>query len=249
MNLELAKEKAETGVTLEDIERFNPDKIDCKEFWSNIESKDNTSICGAPGEKSIDYIKFLNKELMISSGFMNHLPRFFSEPINVVEIGAGYCPTKSILEQSIPENLYYYYPTDIVARCEGVKEIKDGVLPFADNSAHLVICSNVFQHLSHLQRTRYIDEAVRILAVGGRFFLGCSLSKIFASQEKQGLYCKELDRYCSLTGEQFIPMPTSEEIYDMCLRENRFNYIGCSSRWDNYCGFWFQRNGKVKVDE
>lgn len=138
MNLELYEEKVKTGVSLEDIEKNSPDKIDCKQFWKDIESKDTTSIFGG-APKSVEEGVFQNKQLMICSGFLNYLPRFFEKPINIVEIGAGYCPTKSILEKNIPENLYYYYPTDIVARTEEVREIKDGVLPFKDESTHLVV--------------------------------------------------------------------------------------------------------------
>lgn len=169
--------------TPERIEKLSPDKIDCRAFWRVCEELfGNDPICNtvvAPRGGSLPYpvethmdSNRTNLRFAKSFGVTAFLDEFADARLKTLEIGPGYGALKSYIETHTKHD---YIGVDVVARFPGVVEATaEGFMPegLVDQERGLcgyVVSSNVFQHLSAKQRTRYFKDAYTLLRKGGLF--------------------------------------------------------------------------------
>jgi len=170
-------------VTKEMIDRLSPDEVNCRDFWRvcddlfgvdpvcNIVKPPSVGNMPYQVETTIDANR-LNLRLAKSMGVTAFLDEFAHERVRTLEIGPGYGSLKHYIET---QTEHRYLAFDVVPRIPDVRETTDeGFLPdeFVDefrNEYSYVVSTNVFQHLSAKQRTRYFHQIHTLLHDGGVF--------------------------------------------------------------------------------
>jgi SAM-dependent methyltransferase len=190
-------------LTQEQIDKYSPDNIDCKDFWTNCLS-DDRSICGSGvPDQNPEFINQQNGLLLKGCGFYSVFPVYFKSypPAKIVDIGAGFECARQLLNGT-----YIYYPCDITKRTPYTIEIDGKTLPFENESINYVMSSNVFQHLSIKQRQNYVEESHRILKSGGILFVATNIYDLWMRfdnylcvDENNRPYAKVLDQYTPIT--------------------------------------------------
>lgn len=161
------------GVTDEDVERLNPDKIDNVKLWQLAEKFDHISMCGGgvvDDNSKKEHINFFNKRLIVQSGITDYLALDNRPNKKILEIGPGYGSLYEMISSAPTETELEYTGIDVIPRfdkviqCDGTGKFPKEVLnkPF-----EYIITSNVFQHLSINQINSYINQSYDVLLDGG----------------------------------------------------------------------------------
>lgn len=160
-------------LSLEDIDKFNPDKIDSKYFWKYaVEKFPQFSISTYPECRSDEDVNRANFNASIWTGFYHKLKSKIESKNNckILEIGPGYGSlfyplTKkysNIIYYAIDLNKLFYY--DGLFECDGKSIPKE-----VGSDFDLIFAFNVFNHLSKKQRTSYYKSIYKNLKEGGKF--------------------------------------------------------------------------------
>ena len=168
-------------VTKEMIDRLSPDEVNCREFWRVCDELFGIDpVCNVVKPPEIGNMPYtvetrmdanrLNLRLAKAMGITSFLDEFAHERVRTLEIGPGYGSLKHYIE--VHTN-HRYLGFDVVPRLADVRETTDeGFLPdefvteFRGEYSY-VVSTNVFQHLSAKQRTRYFHQVHSLLHDGG----------------------------------------------------------------------------------
>ncbi len=170
--------------TAEDIELLSPDHVDNGAFWRVAEDlfqTDPVSNCtvgrDVPEKRSIAEANRINMTIYhnngITSAFESMLIHYgpTSRP-KVLEIGPGYGGFRDWLRYRWPGA--DYHAADCYPKIpEAVQTTPEGLLSVIPKAEpyHIVLASNVFQHLSHAQRRTYYADIASCLTDRGLFMV------------------------------------------------------------------------------
>jgi hypothetical protein len=185
----IAEARATTPLTPERIALLSPDHIDCRAFWRVCEELfGHDPVCNVAVSPQTGKLPFaiespmdanrMNLRFAKSLGVTAFLDEFAHERVNTLEIGPGFGSLKNYIETATH---HVYTGVDVFPRIPGVIEATaDGLLPpslvEADRGKFsYVVSSNVFQHLSAKQRTRYFHDVHTLLHKGGLFLFNLSV--------------------------------------------------------------------------
>jgi hypothetical protein len=205
------------------VERLSPDHIDSRAFWQvcdelfghdpvcNVVAAPRVGVLPHAVESTMDANR-LNLRLAKNFGITSFLDENAHERLRVFEIGAGYGSLKSYIET---QTAFIYTAVDAVPRLPGVLEttaegfIPDSALVDGRETYSYVVSSNVFQHLSARQRSRYYRDAHSLLHSGGLFMFNLQIDR---GKPNEYLRDKQGNAYCDHYG-QFTLVPRAD-IYD-----------------------------------
>jgi hypothetical protein len=242
----IAEERPKLVVTPELVDRLSPDAIDCRAFWKvcdelfGMDPVCNVALAPAVGEAyapadTMDANR-MNLRLAKSFGITAFLDEFSHERVKTLEIGPGFGSIKHYVET---HTSHRYYAVDVRPRIPGVMEATaQGFIPedFVERereSFAYVISSNVFQHLSARQRTRYLGDAKKLLHKGGLFIfnLFVDIGKGFLRDENGGAW---VDHYGQLTSAP-SPGDIQKQVHDT------FRLLYATQRYDGMVNFVCQK--------
>ena len=233
------------SLTKERIERLSPDAVDCRDFWRlcdelfgsdpvcNVAVAPEVGRLPYPIETTMDANR-MSLRLAKSLGVTAFLDENAHARVKTLEIGAGFGSLKNYIET---HTNHIYTGVDVIPRVPGVREAtRDGVLPpdlveRERASYSYVVSSNVFQHFSARQRTRYIDDAYALLHDGGLFIFN-----ITVDTGKTPAYVRDPngDAWADHYG-QYTPIPKAGPLYDQLTRSFRILYV--TQRYDGMFNF------------
>lgn len=251
---EYIKRIKENGVTANDVELLNPDKIDNAAFWKFIDEKFSYSICGDMNllrSKNNDYANYINYVLAITTGVDNYLRSNaiivehpdYNESKDVLEIGVGFGNLKNFVTR---HTSLRYHGIDIVGRVPGVIETDGRGIPASLKSKKFIniFSSNVFQHLSISQRRQYYKDVAECLVPGGLFSFGLqALNPNYAKldyNKVKGAYCKETGKFYICHYGQFTEQQTPLEIF-ADLEQVGLSPVSWSYRHDCYITLHYRK--------
>lgn len=149
-------------ITLSDVELLSPENIDNTAFWRiaeelfGIDGVCNTMHGTLPSD--IESGNRRNISLARHIGSLTFIDDWKNYSLPILEIGAGYGSFKNYVEATTH---YKYTGVDVYPKIPGVlSTYKNGLLPnyIRFQKFHIIYSSNVFQHLSSYQRTRYYQD-------------------------------------------------------------------------------------------
>ena len=170
-------------ITKEMIDRLSPDDVNCRDFWRVCDELFGVDpVCNVVKPPEVGNMPYavettmdanrLNLRLAKSMGITSFLDEFAHERVRTLEIGPGYGSLKHYIET---HTNHRYLAFDVVPRIPDVRETTEqGFLPddfvteFRGQYSY-VVSTNVFQHLSAKQRTRYFHQIHDLLHDGGVF--------------------------------------------------------------------------------
>jgi len=171
----LENNRARTVVKEEAVQRFSPNNIDNKQFWSDCrELFPLISICGGKS-KNIKDVNTLNLGMSETVGilpFLNNLIANSPEKLNVLEIGFGYGSLFFEIKNKCNYLGIDYVIPKSLKRYKNFFEINQSGIPqpFLNKDAFDVVYSvNVLQHCSQRDRFIYFKQAHEALKPGGHF--------------------------------------------------------------------------------
>jgi len=204
----------------EAIERFHPNNINNKDFWT--ECRKNfplLSVCGAPA-RTIKQVNYQTLNLSKNLGmieFLNSVIDNSTEKPTVLEIGCGY------------GNLFFeigkrcnYYGIDYVIdkslkKYKNFTEINKSGIPcslFNVNSFDIVYSVNVLQHCSQKDRFDYFQQSYDVLKIGGYLLF----TEFLMTKENQNDTCwgviDESERGYTQFFNQLTECDWDHELYD-----------------------------------
>ncbi len=235
--------------TPELVRRLSPDRIDCRAFWRacdelfGVDPVHNVMIAPEIGElpypiTTREDANRMNLRLAKSFAITSFLEETAHRRLKVLEIGPGFGSLKSYIETATE---HVYSAVDVCPRFEGVVQATAaGFLPdgFADSAAHsfsYVVSSNVFQHLSARQRSRWFRDAQRLLHREGLFIFNLLVdtAKISArARDRDG------NAWCDHYG-QFTEIPKLGQLHDELSGLFRIIYV--TQRYDGVMNFVCQK--------
>lgn len=169
------KQKAESGLSVEEIQKLSPDTIRSDEFWEwtakSAFEKDAVTF-GMTKDTPPETCNLVGFLISLETGCINYFMhrRAVLPHLNVLEIGPGYGFFKNICEESPTVS---YKGVDVYPRIPGIYKIADGdtLLPdeVRNEKYDIVFSSNVFQHLTPRQRDSYYQQVSQLLKPHGIF--------------------------------------------------------------------------------
>lgn len=235
--------------TPELVRKLSPDRIDCRAFWRacdelfGIDPVHNVMI--APEVGQLPYpittrmdANRMNLRLAKSFGITAFLEETAHRRLNVLEIGPGFGSLKDYIESTTE---HVYSAVDVCPRIDDVLEATaEGFLPleFVDAARQhysYVISTNVFQHLSARQRSRWYRDAKSLLHEEGLFIFNLLVdsSKISArARDRDG------NAWCDHYG-QFTEIPKLSPLHDELSSLFRIIYV--TQRYDGVMNFVCQK--------
>jgi hypothetical protein len=231
------------------LEKLSPDVVDCRDFWkvcqelfgsdpvSNIVIAPEVGSLPYPIETTMDANR-MNLRLARSLGITAFLEENAHRRLKTLEIGPGYGALRSFIET---HTAHIYTGVDVFPRIPGVMQTTaDGVLPasFVEEESgeySYVVSSNVFQHLSARQRTKYIEDANALLHVDGLFIFNLLVDTAKTprhSRDKQG------NAWADHYG-QYTPIPKGGVLYEQLARS--FDILYVTQRYDGLFNFVCQK--------
>ena len=226
------------------IEKLSPDSIDCRDFWRVCEEVFghdpvcNVAIAPTVGklphaiEAHMDANR-MNLRLAKSRGVTSFLEENASERVKTLEIGAGFGSLKHFIET---HTNHVYTGVDVFPRIPGIVEATaEGCIPEdlveAERGLYgYVVSSNVFQHLSARQRTRYYADAASLLHLGGLFIFN-----LYVDTGKRGTYLRDAkgNAWCDHYG-QYTLIPKSDIYAELATS---FDVLYVTQRYDGLFNF------------
>ena len=176
--------------TPERIAKLSPDDIDCSAFWKVCEDLFGIdpvfNVVATPEVGNLPYAvetqmdaNRMNLRFAKSLGITAFLDEFAHQRVKTLEIGPGYGSIKNYIETRTE---HIYTGIDVYPRIPGViPTTPQGLIPAEmlerERDAYSsVIASNVFQHLSAKQRSRYFQDAHQLLHKGGVFIFNLTVN-------------------------------------------------------------------------
>jgi len=173
--------------------RLHPDNIDNGKFWELLEKKFGVDpVC--PKVNTKEDANSRNHNLFANLGGYSAIitaERLSkNSKLNVLDVGAGYNFVYEDIFQYRPQ--WSYYGLDVHPKHDRVAKITDvynlqGDLP--DVKFDLIICSNVFQHLSEIVKISYCQQFFRLLGFNGILHL----NPIYEARHKIYLYGQQTE--------------------------------------------------------
>jgi hypothetical protein len=166
-------------------------------------------------------------------GVTSFLDENASERVKTFEIGAGFGSLKNYIET---HTTHVYTGVDVFPRIPGIVEataegcIPDDLVEAERGLYGYVVSSNVFQHLSAKQRTRYYADAAALLHMGGLFIFN-----LYVDTGKRGTYLRDAkgNAWCDHYG-QYTLIPKSD-VYDELSKS--FDVLYVTQRYDGLFNF------------
>lgn len=174
--------------------RLHPDRINNGKFWELLEKKFGCDpVC--PQAKNREEANLKNHNLFANLGGYSAIVsaeryRQRADQLNVLDVGAGYNFTYHHIFKDRPR--WNHYAIDVYPKDDRVIKITDeynlaGNLP--DIRFDLIICSNVFQHLSDAIRRSYCKQFYDMMNFNGVFHL----NPIYHKKTKIYLYGQQTE--------------------------------------------------------
>lgn len=207
-------------ITPEDIELLSPDNVDCNAFWQVADEIFGIdAVCatnyGKLETRNTDVGNRRNLGLARLMGALNFIDEWRFSPTNLLEIGVGYGALKSYIQMN---TAFGYCGFDVRPRIVGVYPTdKDGSLPAkyieqCKGTVQVVVSSNVFQHLSNKQRSRYFKDIYEVMNKDGVFVFNCLVHNIDpATVSAEHKFAVDGRRYLKHYG-QFTEIPYYPEL-------------------------------------
>ena len=234
--------------TFDLIQKLSPDHVDCRDFWkvcdelfgydpvSNVVCAPSVGNLPHAVDTAMDANR-MNLRLAKSLGVLAFLDENADERLKVLEIGAGYGSIKNYIET---RTSYLYTGVDAVPRVPGVTQttaegfISESLLGEGQGQYSYVVSSNVFQHLSAKQRTRYYKDVHTLLHAGGLFIFN-----LYIDRGKPGEFLRDKkgNAWCDHYG-QFTLVPKAD-IYDEL--NPLFDTLYVTQRYDGIFNFVCRR--------
>lgn len=235
------------SLTSDRIEKLSPDVVNCRDFWKVCEELFGTDpVCNVTVPPSVGRLPYaiethadanrMNLRLAKSLGITAFLDENAGVRLRTLEIGPGYGSLKNYIETNTN---HVYTGVDVYPRIPGViATTPDGLMPaelIEPGTYGYVVSSNVFQHLSARQRTRYIKDAHTILREGGLFIFN-----IIIDTGKIPAYVRDQDgnAWADHYG-QYTPIPKAESVYGELSRP--FGILYVTQRYDGLFNFVCQK--------
>ena len=231
------------------IDKLSPDRIDCRAFWRvcdglfGIDPVHNVML--APEIGQLPYAvetradaNRMNLRLAKSFGVTAFLEETAHRRLNVLEIGPGFGSLKNYVETATE---HVYTALDVCPRIEGVLEATaegfapDDFVAARGDTFSYVVSTNVFQHLSARQRSRWYADARRLLHDEGLFIFNLLVdtAKIAArARDRDG------NAWCDHYG-QFTQIPKLGPLHDELGALFRIIYV--TQRYDGVMNFVCQK--------
>jgi len=214
--IEYKKQKYANGITLDEVNKLSPDTVDSGSFWRYVEehSPFNRDAV-AYGYKDTDDIEKINRHnysLACSIGVLNYVFMYMECPtaLNILDIGAGYGMLKDFVHKYTKFN---YYGVDVWPKIDGIYKVKDCILPkeVIEQKFHMIIATNVFQHLSVRQRLRYYEQIHEMLYdISGSVF---SVSHVYVNEnDSNGFKCVDNNKKYACHYGQYTEIQTFKEV-------------------------------------
>jgi hypothetical protein len=231
------------------VGKLSPDRIDCRAFWRvcdnlfGIDPVHNVMVAPEIGqlpypiETRVDANR-MNLRLAKSFGITAFLDETAHRRLKVLEIGPGFGSLKSYIETATE---HVYSAVDVCPRFDGVVEATaEGFAPdtFMDTSIgsfSYVVSTNVFQHLSSRQRTRWFHDALRLLHDEGLFIFNVLVDTAKISARARD---PEGTAWCDHYG-QFTQIPKAGSLHDELSALFRIIYV--TQRYDGVMNFVCQK--------
>lgn len=233
--------------TAEQIERLSPDGVDCRDFWKVCEEVfGDDPVCNVAVSPRVGTLPYaietridsnrMNLRLAKSLGVVAFLEEFAQDRLKTLEIGPGFGSLKNFIES---HTAHIYMGIDVFPRIPGVLEATaEGFIPegFVEQERDLigyVIATNVFQHMSAKQRTRYFGDAHALLRKGGLFIFNTLVDsgKALVRDKRGNAWC---DHY-----GQYTLIPKASSIYEEV--SSRFGILYVTQRYDGVFNFVCQK--------
>jgi hypothetical protein len=237
--------RAHTSPTPERIEKLSPDSVDCRAFWRvcdelfGLDPVFNVVVAPKVGSlpRAVDTrmdANRMNLRLAQTLGITAFLSENAAAALKTLEIGPGFGSLKHYIET---HTQHLYMGVDARPRIEGVMETTaEGLLPrrfVADEGGQYsyVVSSNVFQHLSARQRSRYFEDAEALLRKGGLFIFN-----LLVDSGKLPPSTRDAEgRAWSDHYGQYTLVPTAGELYGELSA--RFDILYVTQRYDSLFNF------------
>ena len=235
--------------TPEAIARLSPDVVDCRAFWKVCDELFGSDpVCNVAVTPEVGRLPYaietpmdanrMNLRLAKSLGITAFLEENAHARLKVLEIGPGYGSLKSFIETNTN---HLYTGVDAVVRIPGViQSTQEGLLPRdlverEQGTFSYVVSTNVFQHLSAKQRTKYVEDAHVLLHDAGLL-----LFNITVDTSKIPPYSRDADGNAwAVHYGQYTPIPKAGAAYDMVSAA--FNILYVTQRFDGLFNFVCQK--------
>ncbi len=231
------------------VDKLSPDKIDCRAFWRvcddlfGIDPVHNVMLTPEVGnlpypiETRMDANR-MNLRLAKSFGITSFLEETAHRRLKVLEVGPGFGSLRDHIETTTE---HVYTAIDVRPRFEGVLEATaegfapDEFVTSGQGSFSYVVSTNVFQHLSARQRTRWYLDAQRLLHAEGLFIFNVLVDTSKISPRARD---REGNAWCDHYG-QFTEIPKLGALHDEL--GNLFRILYVTQRYDGVMNFVCQK--------
>lgn len=227
------------------IEKLSPDNIDCTDFWKVCEELfGNDPVFNEVIRPEVGNLPYaiesrvdanrMNLLLAKSLGVTTFLDECADRRLKVLEIGPGFGSLKNYIET---HTRYIYAGVDVYPRIEGVLQATpEGVIPddFLEKERGLysyVVSSNVFQHLSTRQRSKYFRDSRLLLHKEGLFIFNVLVDTAKLAQRTRD---HDGNAWCDHYG-QFTEIPRAGALHDELSTMFRILYV--TQRYDGIFNF------------
>lgn len=229
----------------EAVERFHPNNIDNKEFWSYAKTKfPKFSVCGVDSKNISDCNE---KTLKMAKdygfiGFINQLINNSKSKLEFFEIGYGHGNVFFELKDKINYLGIDFFKIKNLNKHKNLLTIeKSGIPEIVQKNYYDVVYSvNVLQHCSQHDRFEYIEQAYSILKPGGYLMGSCFIhTNENENSSKWGVEDQFGRRYCNFFN-QLTEVDTIGEFASKIM-DLGFNPIDSIITDDNYYFFVLQK--------
>lgn len=236
-------------ITQEDIDLLSPDNIDNNAFWKIIEKKFGADCVGNSYNNQLtnspEEADKRNMSLARTTGMLNYIDEYRFSGWRILEIGAGYGNFKQYCRFNTS---YQYLGFDVFPKIDNILPTElDGTFPrdfikTAKDTTVIVYSSNVFQHLSSKQRSRYFQDVFEILVTNGIFVFSLRTHDINPNTvTEENRDAIDNRRYLIHYG-QFTEIPYFPEILEELKKY--FLIMNISTRSDGFTTFTCQKTTK-----
>jgi hypothetical protein len=231
------------------LDALSPDAVNCRDFWKVCEHLFGLDpVCNVAVTPEVGALPYdigthmdanrMNLRFAKMVGITALLEEFAESRLETLEIGPGFGSLKNFIET---HTNHRYTGFDVCPRIPDIQEtLSSGLLPTSfvtdrREAFAYVVSTNVFQHLSARQRSRYFQDAHSLLRHGGLFIFNLLVDTgkfpAFMRDEEGNAWC---DHYCQYT---LIPQPSA--LYDELTPQYTILYV--TQRFDNNFNFVCQK--------
>lgn len=229
----------------EAVERFHPNNIDNKEFWTYAKTKfPKFSVCGTES-KNISECNEKTLKMAKDYGFVGFIDQLINDSkskLDFFEIGYGHGNIFFELKDKVNYLGIDFFKIKNLNKYKNLLTIEKSGIPDSVEKNHydIVYSVNVLQHCSQHDRFEYIEQAYSILKPGGYMLGSCFMhtdenndSNVWGVEDENGR------RYCNFFN-QLTEVDRIEE-FSLMLSGLKFRPIDCVMAGDNYFFFVLQK--------